>query len=331
MIFIEKNIVKKNILLTESELTDLIKKIIKEQNATRLPQKNQFTNYQFNNQERVSGLDNYPNIKYQQQRNFETLSAFEKYKCVPRSVIPFILSVEKNKSKIMGELQIDNKTLSILTKAAIGIIGRETKFGTVTEFSDKASEFLRTVGLSFIPQITDNLMSPQSLGTAQFTPETWKNYGLDKKVGDFNHSFNIISQGLAALYRVTQDYKLALSKGLSTKPSVNPIAVKQGKITNVNGTGNNSLDLAILAHNFGNKKIGKYCTTNNSNFATLCSNQTVKPYPTDKPNFILTVNQNQEIPNFFPNLSSGANGGHTSIGYLEEVAAFMKNYNCVTF
>ena len=83
--------------------------------------------------------------------------------------------------------------------------------------------------------------------------------------------------------------------------------------------------MAILAHNFGNEKIGKYCTTNNSNFATLCSNKTVKPYPTDKPNFILTVNQNQEIPNFFPNLKGPE---HSAIGYVEEVAKYIRSFSC---
>jgi membrane-bound lytic murein transglycosylase B len=89
----------------------------------------------------------------------------------------------------------------------MGVIGRESQYGKVTELGDDVSEIIRNVGLGFLPEFLISAQNKvrttlgkekitQSLGLAQFTPETWKTYGLDKSIGDFNSSLSSISQGL---------------------------------------------------------------------------------------------------------------------------------------
>ena len=126
----------------------------------------------------------------------------------------------------------------------------------------------------YIPQV-----DKQSLGDAQFTKATWDEYGLNDIVGDFNESLGVTEQMLASLHRLSKDYNLALERGIGTNPSVNPITKqridkerkeynkknpnKPKSMFKINGSGDVSLDLAILAHNMGSGKIQKYCTTNN--------------------------------------------------------------------
>jgi hypothetical protein len=237
----------------------------------------------------------------------------------------------------MKELQVDEKTLLIMAKAAMGIIGRESTFDTGTEFKDEASEFLMSVGLGFIPQGFQSVWNvgrklkgqePQqmSLGPAQFTKDTWNNYGLDKKIGPYDESFNMINQGLGALHRLNDDYKLALKTETGTGPSVNPIAVRQGKIKSLNGTGNNALDLAIVTHNMAGL-INKWCETSDPNYAGPCNQKVYQPYKTTKPELKVNVYTDKQIVNYFPNKGSA---GLTSIGYLEEVAGSINKFNCFT-
>ena len=100
----------------------------------------------------------------------------------------------------------------------------------------------------------------------------------------------------------------------------------------IDGSGNVSLDLAILAHNMGTDKIKKYCKTSNSNFAGPCNQKTYTPYK-DKGNpkyvGVLTVYQDQWIKGYFPYLE---HNGKTSIGYVEEVQKTYENKtNCLSF
>ena len=52
-----------------------------------------------------------------------------------------------NKKLLMKKLNLDSKNLILLTKASLGIIGRESKFGNYTEGWDTFSETLRGFGL----------------------------------------------------------------------------------------------------------------------------------------------------------------------------------------
>jgi hypothetical protein len=268
------------------------------------------------------------------EKNRKPLGFYD-FKCIPRGVNIFANYVVNNQQKLMSDLGVDKTTLLLMAKAAIGIMGRETTFGTGTEFKDDAAEFLMHWGLGFIPKTIQTGYnkvrelggkSPQqmSLGTAQFTEDTWNTYGLDKKVGPYKDSFNAVRQGIGALHRINDDFKKALKLGTGTGPSVNPIAVRQGKIKSINGTGNNALDLAIVTHNMPGL-INRWCQTSDPNFAGPCDKTEYQPYPESKPEIKLKVFQNKQIPNYFPNKGSGK---LTSIGYLEEVAGYMNKFNC---
>jgi hypothetical protein len=271
------------------------------------------------------------------------------YKCVPQTMNTFVNYVVDNKDSLMKKLKIDYKTLILLSKVSIGIIGRESKFGSSTETSDNFSEMLRGVGLgSLIDWALEKKYGKnktQSLGNAQFTPEAWKRYGLDKSVGDYNSSFNSVKQGLGALFSLTNRYKKALNNGLRPEPSVNPILSNYGVIKGIDGTGNHALDMAILSHNMPETKtLYPYCKTNHPLYAASCKYTKISPFEKQKsfdPNSSLlqkvkdpklkkfpgelTVNQSAIMPNYFPNLQ-GPN--HTAIGYVEEVAEYVKTFDC---
>lgn len=317
----------RTIKLTEKDLKKILKKIIQEQ-----------TNFQTQPIPRSTSDYLGRGGEFERSIGLTTKSTrFFDYKCLPQDVKAFGNYVANNKQKLMSDLKVDPPTLVLLAKAAMGTIGRETTFGEGTEFADDATEFLYNWGLGIIPktaqagwnkarQMMGKNKQQMSLGSAQFTEDSWNLYGLDKKVGPYQSSFNSLKQGIGALYRINDDYKTALKVGTGTGPSVNPIAVKQGKIKSIVGTGNNALDLAIVSHNMSGM-IEKWCQTNNPNYAGPCNKSEYQPFPTSKKDFKLKVYQDKPIPNYFPNKGSN---NLTSIGYLEEVVGYIKNFNCFT-
>jgi hypothetical protein len=317
---------KKVIKLTESDLIKIVKRVLNEQS--------------------VIGAPNYGTMS-------EPKKIVKNYSCVPDSVNLFVDYVMTNKNLLMKKLNIDYKTLILLTKASVGIMGRETKFGNYTEDFDTFSETLRGAGLGSLfdwgikkyNQYSGKPAITQSLGISQFTPEAWKKYGLDKSIGDYNSSLGTISQGLGTLYSLTNRYKKALSNGLNDETSVNAILKKYGVIQQIKGTGNHALDMSILSHNMPEEKtIYPYCTTNHPLYAAPCRYSKISPFKTKEkfnPNSPLlqkvtdpklktfpgqlTVNTSDVIPNYFPNLG-GPN--HSGIGYVEEVAKHINSFNC---
>jgi len=341
---------KKIIRLTESDLQKIIEAVIQEQTQTK---------YNFNAPVITQTKDTFSSsggIMTKQKQQQDIARTESMYGCVPEKLLPFVLYLMANLSKIEKILGLDKANVLYLTKYALGIIGRESKYGEYNKNSDSASETMRSVGLGFLPDTiigVKNLFNKkkqsQSLGYAQFTPETWKTYGLDKSIGDYDFSFNSISQGLGALYRLAADYKLALKLGLQQAPSVNPTVKKYlGDGDNIKGTGNNALDFAIIAHNMGNDKIKKYCTTSHELYAAPCNLSKYSPFQTESSfneykktgHFInspsipenlkkfpgmLKVNQGSPIPNYFPNLKGA---GHTAFGYVNDVEENSKKFNC---
>ena len=320
----------KVIKLTESDITRIVKKVLSEQV--------------------IPGLGSYnPTPRVPKPSEKKPIKTFS---CVPSNLSAFVSYVITNSQMLMKNMNIDYKTLILLTKASIGIIGRETKFGTFQTKGDVASEMLRGAGagslvdwgMKVYREVRGNSKS-QSLGLAQFRPEAWKEYGLDKLVGDYNQSFDAVSQGLATLYSLSSRYKKALTNQLTTNPSVNPVLSQYGIIDNINGTGNHALDMSILSHNMAeDKTIIRYCKTNHPLYAAPCSKTVYSPFEKKEsfnPNAPLlqkvkdpklkqfpgqlTVNRTEVIPNFFPNLKGEK---HSAIGYVEEVANYMKSYNC---
>ena len=312
---------KKIIKLTESDLINIVKRVMNEQS--------------------VVGAPNYGTTNSQPPT--------KTYSCIPGEASLFVDYVISNKNLLMKKLNLDYKTLILLTKASVGIMGRETKFGNYTENTDTFSEILRGVGLGSLVnwglKKRYGEKASQSLGVAQFTPETWKRYVLDKSIGDYDSSLGLVKQGLGALYSINNRYKKALSNGLKPEPSVNPILKKYGIIQQINGTGNHALDMAILGHNMPEQKtIYPYCTTNHPLYAAPCRYSKISPFKSQesfnpKSTLLqkvtdpklkkfpgeLTVNQSEIIPNYFPNLK-GPN--HSGIGYVEEVAKYIKSFNC---
>ena len=321
---------KRVIKLTESDLEQIIKKVISEQSRYDL--------VNFNQTPKVT--------KPSEKKPIKTLS------CVPSNLSVFVSYVINNSQMLMKNMNIDYKTLILLTKVSIGIIGRETKFGTIQTKGDVASEMLRGAGAGSLVDWGMKVYrelggkeKSQSLGLGQFRPEAWAEYGLDKLVGDYNESFDVISQGLAVLYTLSSRYKTALNNKLTTSPSVNPILSQYGVVDNINGTGNHALDMAILSHNMPiDKTLFAYCKTNHPLYAAPCSKTVYSPFEKKEsfnPNSPLlqkvkdpklkqfpgqlTVKRTEVIPNFFPNLKGPQ---HSAIGYVEEVSKYIKIYTC---
>lgn len=313
---------KKIIKINEEELNNIIQKIILEQK---------------NNLSTKLNTQNNPSDFLGKGGQFERsikLTPFENYRCVPKQTIPFVMYMIHNKDRFLSQLNVDENILLLFIKATIGIMGRETYWGQITTKTDTAVEMYYKVGQKYIPyvfsflyKIVSGKNKNFSLGPMQYTEKTWNAYNLNKLVGPMQNTLNFTAQSIGTIYRLNKDYKLALSKGLKAEPSVNPIAIRQKKITTINGTGNNALDLAIVTHNMPNL-INNWCETNDQNYAAPCSKSTYQPFPTTNPKIILNVYKNKPIKNYFPNKGSGK---LTSIGYIEEVAKYMNMFKCIKF
>ncbi|NBV27705.1 hypothetical protein EBS02_01630 [bacterium] len=312
-----------------------------------------------------SPLNISPGASFKKNLQDERLYGNLKGKCVKEEIWPFVFYVLGNKSELSKQLKVDSKTLGDLTKASVGIIGKESLFGKYTTQKD---EFIlsqkENPGLisSAIDSISSKLDKKPSLGMAQFQEETWKKHNLDKRVGSFASSAKDAKlQGLAVLYSLFDRYQMALKNGLQKQPSKNQILEKYGLIQKINGTGNNALDLSILGHNWGNDVITKWCETSHPLFAAPVSalvgqQKEFQPFKTEEsfknwaansslmqkvkdPNLKkfpgkLQAFPDKIIPNYFPNLTGGSDwrsggGKRTSIGYLEGVCTFMKDLACL--
>jgi len=324
---------KKIIKLTESDLRKIINRVIFEQ--TNQP-------YQ--------GLDNYQNSNRQPQVIYG-----QKFPCTPKQVLSFVAFIDQHSQELQEKLNIDLNTLILLTKASVGILGRESTFGTYTERPDTYAELARRLGFG---NTVDYLLKKfydgrqQSLGMGQITKDYWERNNLNAELGDYNTSFNTTQQGLAVLYGLKKRYDLALQKGLKNEPSTNQILLKYGIIKSVDGTGNNALDLAIVGHNFGDEIINKYAQTSHPLYATTIGQTTWSPFQSEKSfntwasrsKLMQSKNVPDELkkfpgklqvtsnilPNYFPNKTASiTTPSHTSLGYLEGVVKHMNNFGCL--
>ena len=221
----------------------------------------------------------------------------------------------------------DSKLLLQIIKYAVATMGRETDY-SLGGVKDTTALIVRNIPLgSWVMDTVENLAGQgMSLGPAQFTKNSWKEYGLDSKVGSFTGVGSVLNSLLGTIYRIATDYTLALDRGLGTTPSINPIAVKKGKIKSISGSGNISMDLAIIALNMGQSKIKKYCKTSSPDYNAPCNSPkgVYKPY---KDGEAFKVYTDKWIPGYFPNLKHDQ---LTSIGYLEEVVKRARDFNCIT-
>ncbi len=343
----------KKLIITESQYRRLF---ISEQRVEDLPDNDRWE-YEKNDNKDYDGdgVIGQPTSTKNNQSNRETLYKNELIKlknsvnqitCLPskeyKTIAKIIISKKDNIKKGLGIK--DDTTFYKLLRYAIAVMGRETDYGDTSDIGDMLGTVYRQnpiygpiinfVG-EFIPKI-----NTQSLGDGQFTKSTWDEYGLNDTIGDYNKSLGVYRQMLGSLHRLTKDYNLALERGIGTNPSVNPITKKREDkkrkehnkkhpndpepMFNIDGSGDVSLDLAILAHNMGSGKIQKYCTTSNPNYAGPCNKSTYTPKEEVGE---VKVNQNDWIKSYFPNLKGGS---HTAIGYVEEVVKKAKQFNCLS-
>jgi hypothetical protein len=191
---------------------------------------------------------------------------------------------------------------TLLLKAALGIIGRESDFGGgESVMSKKWWSYTIKAAAKNIKSIFD---SNTSLGPGQVTPATAKDYGIDP------NDLNTVSTAVNAVYKILlSNYNLAKGVGYSTnKPSSNV----------TNGTGNAALDIAIAGHNIGSGRIVKYCETSNPKIKKDCS---LSGKSVDG----VTV-YNKPVPNYLPNFTTGKLTTHN---YVIEVAKRIKSFSCV--
>lgn len=243
-----------------------------------------------------------------------------------KGIKPFIYYVKKNKTKLCSKLGIQPDFLLKLTKAAIGIMKRESDFGN--SFTALGERLLDWFDDTFLDKKLKKDGTLGSVGPAQFRYWTWKNLDMEKRFGMGREEMRTVTgAGLGTIVSLLGNYKKAISMGYSRNTrSVNPFLEKKG--IRFKSTGIAALDLAIVSHNM--EIIDKWCYTSNSNLAGPCKSPTYEPYKKGTSDYkkygTLKVYQNKPILNYFPNKKYG---NQTAIGYLEEVVSYMNSLKCV--
>lgn len=225
-------------------------------------------------------------------------------------------------------------------KYGLGILGRESDFGKVIgKYGTKAiPEYVMNKMSEVIPGFKEMLQWGAkiafgkenwvpSMGVAQMTPNIAKKYNVNlEDLMSVSGSLLAVSKHLKDLYKATSEY---YDTGEPSK------IIYEGKlIVNPSSTGNAALDTAIMSYNLGSSKFRKqYCKTNNPNFMAPCEspNQEYRPFPNEKPNFVLKVNPKDIVRNYIPTIKTktGDNQYISNTGYLKEVVGYTKNFNCI--
>lgn len=265
----------KIVKLSESDLVLIIHKVLNEQSVTM--SRPSFNRGNINTTDNTRVASNY----IAPPKTTEPIG----FECVPKLFKP---SVADLKSK---------KYNPLFLKAALGVIGRESSFGSGNRFDY----------LNPLKTLWAHLGGSTSVGYGQIKPETAKKYGMD--VTDLNTALG----SLTTVYNVLIDnYNKARQVGFNGAPSVN---IK-------NGTGNAALDMAIVAYNAGAGKIVKYCETSDPNIKKNCK---------DAGKIINGIKvKNKPIINYVPNFKTNRWDGVeiSSHGYVQEVANKIKKYTC---
>jgi hypothetical protein len=275
----------KIIKLTESDLIQIINKVLNEQSVIGAPNNGVISS-------------NTPKPSPVTPKGFE---------CVPKLFAP---SVAELKNKGYNPLFL---------KAALGIIGRESSFGSGNRFDY----------LNPLKTLWASLGGSTSVGYGQIKPETAKQYGMN--IDDLNTALG----SLTTIYNILMDnFKKARQVGYSGSPS----AVK-------NGTGNAALDMAILAYNAGEGKIVKYCETSNPKIKRNCkyAGKVLQEQSGSADLYMDRLNKqqlaaaknkitvyNKPVADYIPNFKTNRWDGVeiSSHGYVQEVADKIKKYPC---
>jgi|688.fasta_scaffold53096_7 hypothetical protein len=282
----------KIIKLTESDLIHIVHKVLKEQS--------------------VIGAPNYGTISPNTTKPKPvTPKGFE---CVPKLFAPPVA-------------ELKNKGYNpLFLKTALGIIGRESSFGTGNRFDY----------LNPLKTLWASLGGSTSVGYGQIKPETAKEYGMN--IDDLNTALG----SLTTVYNILMNnFKKARQVGYSGSPS----AVK-------NGTGNAALDMAILAYNAGEGKIVKYCETSNPKIKRNCkyAGKLIEEQLNEQGSADINMDRynrqqltaakessknkikvyNKPVADYIPNFKTNRWDGVeiSSHGYIQEVADKIKKYTC---
>jgi len=285
-----------------------------------------FTGYRTRNNE----IYNPGTFKYTEDEKLEKyVSTY--YECAPenfRDAVNFAISNEKL-----------NKTF---VKHALGIIGRESSYGKMTKEGSSIipSKYAIKSPAEYVynSMDDDNPLKKMinwaatkwkgkggakwvpSMGLAQMTPDIAKKYGVD--IDDLMTA----AGSLVAATRYLSDNYNALSAYYDDNVPSN--ILKDGKlIQNPYSTGNARLDAAIASYNTGAQKYSKtFCTTNDSKYLAPCNKETYLPFEKSRPDFVVKVNQQDQVKNYFPTY---VDGKLTSTGYLREVKSRVSGFNCI--
>lgn len=314
--------------------------------------------------------------------------------CLPNERMKaFVYFTAAQKDEIKKDLGIDDATLIYLTKIAIALMGWQSKYGGEDRLYDvKPVNFsiLGKIDISIKPwdvyntihgflknTLGDTILGPLAVsaapsavkalsditgkdeptfGPAEFMPSTFAKTGVEAK---FGHGIEtVIGTGLALIYNVWSKYQTAKNNGLSSAPSINPIA----KNKNLNGWGgelgtpSHLWNVAIAAHSWPEEKILiKYCKTSRPDFMAPCSNPTSTPFtsPQTWESFkkqdgnaafynsnkalsafpgTIKVFQNQPVPNYYPYMK-GAHGvmenSFDSLPIIQQTNQRINQFGCV--
>jgi hypothetical protein len=262
----------KIIRLTESELVDLVKKVIQEQtNPVAQPTRvtNTKTNAKF--EELCSILFKARDSSWADNYKKAILNNKFEIKHFGAAIVNWA----------MKHRGIDEKVL----KAIITFIFRESK-GTM------ASHVLpKEIGGAILNLFGGN----HSQGYAQIQPDTAKKYGIDmESLYSFEGSLDAVYKMFSTNYQKAKQYY----KG-------NTVTIfENGKLKQIPAfTEDAAFHIAIAAHNAGEGIINQWCETNMRGVANLCSVKQRQVYD-DNPKSIAVTNPSKKIPNYFPNISN---------------------------
>jgi hypothetical protein len=293
---------KKVIKLTESDLINIVKRVLEEQ----------------------------PDTKFDTPHNKEFMRKISKYKCLTPE---FSHSVEYAISEGIEPFWV---------KYALGILGRESDFGKLMgKFGLKAApEYIINKMSQVIPGFKEMIQWGMkklknkenwvpSMGVAQMTPDIAEKYNVNlEKLMTISGSLVAASKYLKDLYSDTEKYYN------SNQPS--KIIYNKQLIDNPSSSGNAALDAAIMSYNSGSSYYKKqYCKTNNVEYMAPCNspNGQYQPFLKENPKFILKVDKTKVIKNYIPTLKTETDKKThqyiSNTGYLKEVVGYVNKFWCV--
>jgi hypothetical protein len=244
-----------------------------------------------------------------------------------------------NEKSMAVQYSIGHGIEPIFVKYALGILGRESDYGKIYgAYAKKAApEYVMNKLSEVVPGFKsllqwgakvafgkDNWVP--SMGIAQMTPDIAKKYGVDlEQLMTISGSLYAASRYLRDLYNITKNHY--------DTDQLSKIIYNKQLIANPSSSGNAALDAAIMSYNLGSSKFNKsYCTTSNIEFMAPCKNPNgvFKPFPKDKPEFVLKINVDQPVRNYIPTIRTETSEGFiSSTGYLKEVTTRAKGFACI--